>query len=472
MVSKTTGTKTVRKTTANPQPTNPVSSEGTNNQVSSSLASVATTATAAAKKAPVAAKRASAKKATSTQAARTTSTTAKKVAAKKVAVKKTTATKVGTRASTTASSTSTRASTASREVKSGDTISGSTPAQTRRNVIKDRVAARTEGKAASIAEVIANTEKADQPAKAYAMLENLSADDRDELLKVLRDEKRKLDLKSEENPDAVLVDNWQEEGAYPYRYLMSRRNYEYQKYNLQVELLKLQQWVQETGQRIVILFEGRDAAGKGGTIKRFMEHLNPRFARVVALQKPTTTELGQWYFQRYVQHLPTAGEIVLFDRSWYNRAGVERVMGFCTDEQYKEFMRQAPEFERNLVRSGIGLIKFWFSVSREEQRRRFRERQNHPLKQWKLSPIDMASLDKWEDYTKAKEAMFYHTDTSDSPWTVVKSNCKKRARLNAMRFVLHRFNYRNKDLNVIGKIDPLIVGRSNAIYEAGENVLI
>ena len=203
-----------------------------------------------------------------------------------------------------------------------------------------------------------------------------------------------------------------------------------------------------------------------------MEHLNPRFARVVALQKPTTTELGQWYFQRYVQHLPTAGEIVLFDRSWYNRAGVERVMGFCTDEQYKEFMRQAPEFERNLVRSGIGLIKFWFSVSREEQRRRFRERQNHPLKQWKLSPIDMASLDKWEDYTKAKEAMFYHTDTSDSPWTVVKSNCKKRARLNAMRFVLHRFNYRNKDLNVIGKIDPLIVGRSNAIYEAGENVLI
>ena len=222
----------------------------------------------------------------------------------------------------------------------------------------------------------------------------------------------------------------------------------------------------------MILFEGRDAAGKGGTIKRFMEHLNPRFARVVALQKPTTTELGQWYFQRYVQHLPTAGEIVLFDRSWYNRAGVERVMGFCTDEQYKEFMRQAPEFERNLVRSGIGLIKFWFSVSREEQRRRFRERQNHPLKQWKLSPIDMASLDKWEDYTKAKEAMFYHTDTSDSPWTVVKSNCKKRARLNAMRFVLHRFNYRNKDLNVIGKIDPLIVGRSNAIYEAGENVLI
>lgn len=361
--------------------------------------------------------------------------------------------------------------TTSREVNQGDTISGSTQEQTRSNVIQDRVGARAEGKVAAIVETVSQTEKSEQPAKAYAMLENLSADDRDELFKVLREEKRKLDSKREENPDSVLVDNWQEEGAYPYRYLMSRRNYEYQKYNLQVELLKLQQWVQETGQRIVILFEGRDAAGKGGTIKRFMEHLNPRFARVVALQKPTTTELGQWYFQRYVQHLPTAGEIVLFDRSWYNRAGVERVMGFCSDEQYKEFMRQAPEFERNLVRSGIALVKFWFSVSREEQRRRFRERQNHPLKQWKLSPIDMASLDKWEDYTKAKEAMFYHTDTSDSPWTVVKSNCKKRARLNAMRYVLHKFNYRNKDVSVIGKIDPLIVGRSNAIYEAGENLV-
>lgn len=361
--------------------------------------------------------------------------------------------------------------TTSREVNQGDTISGSTQEQTRSNVIQDRVGARAEGKAAAIVETVSQTEKSEQPAKAYAMLENLSADDRDELFKVLREEKRKLDSKREENPDSVLVDNWQEDGAYPYRYLMSRRNYEYQKYNLQVELLKLQQWVQETGQRIVILFEGRDAAGKGGTIKRFMEHLNPRFARVVALQKPTTTELGQWYFQRYVQHLPTAGEIVLFDRSWYNRAGVERVMGFCSDEQYKEFMRQAPEFERNLVRSGIALVKFWFSVSREEQRRRFRERQNHPLKQWKLSPIDMASLDKWEDYTKAKEAMFYHTDTSDSPWTVVKSNCKKRARLNAMRYVLHKFNYRNKDVSVIGKIDPLIVGRSNAIYETGENLV-
>lgn len=362
--------------------------------------------------------------------------------------------------------------TVAREAIEGDTMSGATLPQTRRNVVQNRVGSRVEGQAAAISETVSQTGKSDQPAKAYALLEGMSADDRTALLKVLREEKRRLDTRKEENPDSVLVENWQEEGAYPYRYLLTRRNYEYQKYNLQVELLKLQQWVQETGQRIVILFEGRDAAGKGGTIKRFMEHLNPRFARVVALQKPTTTELGQWYFQRYVQHLPTAGEIVLFDRSWYNRAGVERVMGFCSDEQYGEFMRQAPEFERNLVRSGIGLVKFWFSVSRDEQRRRFRERQNHPLKQWKLSPIDMASLDKWEDYTKAKEAMFYHTDTSDAPWTVVKSNCKKRARLNAMRYVLYKFNYTNKDTQVIGKIDPLIVGRSNAIYEAGENGLI
>jgi polyphosphate kinase len=225
------------------------------------------------------------------------------------------------------------------------------------------------------------------------------------------------------DPDDELADDWRE-GAYPYKNLMSRKSYERQKYRLQVELLKLQAWVKETGQKVVILFEGRDAAGKGGTIKRFMEHLNPRGARVVALEKPSETERGQWYFQRYVQHLPTAGEIALFDRSWYNRAGVERVMGFCNQEEYLEFMRQAPEFERNLVRSGVHLIKFWFSVSREEQRRRFKEREVHPLKQWKLSPIDLASLDKWDDYTKAKEAMFFYTDTADSPWTVIKSTTR------------------------------------------------
>jgi polyphosphate kinase 2 len=277
------------------------------------------------------------------------------------------------------------------------------------------------------------------------------------------------DLKIKVKPDDELSPNWRR-GGYPYKNLMSRKNYEKQKYRLQVELLKLQAWVKETGQRVVILFEGRDAAGKGGTIKRFMEHLNPRGARVVALEKPTETELGQWYFQRYVQHLPTKGEIVLFDRSWYNRAGVERVMGFCSDAEYVEFMRECPEFERNLVRSGIHLIKFWFSVSRPEQRRRFKERENHPLKQWKLSPIDMASLHKWPDYTKAKEAMFFYTDTADAPWTVVKSDCKKRARLNAMRYVLLNLPYGNKDLERIGQIDPLITGRANAVHEKGEAV--
>jgi polyphosphate kinase len=270
------------------------------------------------------------------------------------------------------------------------------------------------------------------------------------------------------NPDEELVKDWRD-GGYPYKNLMERSNYERQKYRLQVELLKLQAWVKETGQKVVVLFEGRDAAGKGGTIKRFMEHLNPRGARVVALEKPSEIERGQWYFQRYVQHLPTNGEIVLFDRSWYNRSGVERVMGFCSDQEYAEFVRQAPEFERMLVRNGTHLIKFWFSVSQEEQRRRFRERKVHPLKQWKLSPIDMASLDKWDDYTKAKEAMFFHTDTADSPWTVIKSNCKKRARLNALRYVLHKLPYTNKDTMRIGNLDPLIVGRANVVYERGEH---
>ena len=270
------------------------------------------------------------------------------------------------------------------------------------------------------------------------------------------------------NPDLELSAGWRE-GAYPYRHLLSRKSYEKQKCRLQVELLKLQAWVKETGARVIILFEGRDAAGKGGTIKRFMEHLNPRGARVVALEKPSEVESGQWYFQRYVQHLPTRGEIVLFDRSWYNRAGVERVMGFCSDAQYDQFMREAPEFERNLVRSGIHIFKFWFSVSREEQRRRFKERQGHPLKQWKLSPIDLASLDKWDDYTRAKEGMFLHTDTSDCPWMVIKSDCKKRARLNAMRYVLHRLPYTRKDVAVIGSADPLIVGRPSLVQVGFED---
>jgi len=260
-------------------------------------------------------------------------------------------------------------------------------------------------------------------------------------------------------------------GGYPYRKKMSRAAYEKKKANLQIELLKMQNWVKETGQRVVILFEGRDAAGKGGTIKRVMEHLNPRGARVVALEKPSEIEQGQWYFQRYIQNLPTAGEIVMFDRSWYNRAGVERVMGFCSSNQYLEFMRQAPELERMLVRSGIRLFKLWFSVSREEQFRRFQARKKDPLKQWKLSPIDMASLDKWEDYTEAKEAMFFYTDTADAPWTVVKSDDKKRARINAMRYLLSQIPYPNKNPDIVLEPDPLIVGSAAVIYEQGERVM-
>lgn len=304
-----------------------------------------------------------------------------------------------------------------------------------------------------------------------SILDGEAPADRKAILKALVQREKVKDASSKPEPvvsENELNEDWKN-GGYPYKNRMSRKLYEKEKYLLQVELLKLQTWVKETGQRVVILFEGRDAAGKGGTIRRFMEHLNPRGARVIALEKPTERELGQWYFQRYVPHLPTAGEIVLFDRSWYNRAGVERVMGFCTDEQYLEFMRECPEFERFLTRSGIYLIKFWFSVSRKEQRRRFKERQVHPLKRWKLSPIDMASLDKWDDYTKAKEAMFLNTDTVAAPWTVIKSDDKKRARLNAMRYVLHSLPYTDKDLDAIGAIDPLILGRANTIYEKGEH---
>lgn len=299
------------------------------------------------------------------------------------------------------------------------------------------------------------------------VLEGMSRDERVRLRDLAVQQESAMYGQLPIHPDDELIDDWRH-AVYPYRNLMRRSTYEKQKYQLQVELLKLQAWVKESGERVVIVFEGRDAAGKGGTIKRFMENLNPRGARVVALEKPSEAESGQWYFQRYVQHLPTRGEIVLFDRSWYNRAGVERVMGFCTDPEYHEFMRQAPEFERNLVRSGIHFVKLWFSVSQQEQQRRFAERQEHPLKQWKLSPIDLASLNKWDEYTAAKEAMFQATDTTDAPWMVVKSDCKKRARLNALRYVLHRLPYDSKDTGRIGQLDPLIVGRANVVYERGE----
>ena len=334
--------------------------------------------------------------------------------------------------------------------------------------IAESVAAATESKAHAIRDILGRAARGDSRGLAdsfEAILAGASPDDIVALRNLLSQQDDAARRIKHERIDGELADDWRE-GGYPYKHLMSRRSYERRKYELQVELLKLQAWVKETGQRVVILFEGRDAAGKGGTIKRFMEHLNPRGARVVALEKPSEIESGQWYFQRYVQHLPTRGEIVLFDRSWYNRAGVERVMGFCTDAQYEQFMREAPEFERNLVRNGIFLFKFWFSVSRAEQRRRFKERETHPLKQWKLSPIDKASLDKWDDYTRAKEAMFLHTDTQDAPWTVIKSDCKKRARLNAMRYVLHRMPYARKDLRTLGPVDPLIVGRPALVGSA------
>ncbi len=255
---------------------------------------------------------------------------------------------------------------------------------------------------------------------------------------------------------------------YPYEKKLKRDEYEAMKLDLQIELMKMQNWIKDSGERLVIACEGRDAAGKGGTIKRIMEHLNPRGARVVALEKPSEREKSQWYFQRYIQHLPSAGEIVLFDRSWYNRAGVERVMGFCKPQEYLEFMRQTPEFERMLTRTGIRLIKMWFSVSRNEQLRRFKAREHHPLKQWKLSPMDLASLDKWDEYTEAKEAMFFHTDTADAPWTVIKSDDKKRARINAMRYILQQVPYTNRDENVASAPDPLIVGIASELYEDGE----
>ena len=264
-------------------------------------------------------------------------------------------------------------------------------------------------------------------------------------------------------PDGTPVDTWRED--YPYDERLHRDVYEREKRLLQIELVKLQNWVKDTGRKIVIVFEGRDAAGKGGTIKRFMEHLNPRGARVVALEKPTENERTQWYFQRYVTNLPHAGEIVMFDRSWYNRAGVERVMGFCTEHEYEQFMRDAPEFERMLGRSDLSLTKFWFSVTRTEQRTRFVIRQVDPVRQWKLSPMDIESLDKWDEYTVAKEAMFFYTDTKEAPWTVVKSNDKKRARLEAMRHILEQYDYDGKDPEIVGKPDRKIIGSPALLSE-------
>jgi polyphosphate kinase 2 len=250
----------------------------------------------------------------------------------------------------------------------------------------------------------------------------------------------------------------------PYPERMRTKEYEKELLRLQIELVKLQSWVQSSGTRIAIVFEGRDAAGKGGAIKRFAEHLNPRVARTVALSKPNETERGQWYFQRYIGELPTAGEVALFDRSWYNRAGVERVMGFSTPTEYGEFLRQAPELERNLVEAGLHLFKLWFTVSREEQARRFEQRRTDPLKRWKLSPMDEAALGRFDEYSAARDAMLIATDSVAAPWTVVNSNDKKRARLESIRHVLHSFAYDHRDDAVTRAPDPLVVQPASALF--------
>jgi polyphosphate kinase 2 len=284
----------------------------------------------------------------------------------------------------------------------------------------------------------------------YAVLARLAAE------LGLRIERRKNGRMALVGPDGRRVQAWRENYPYPQR--LGRKAYEPAKRKLQIELLKLQRSVKTSGGRVLILFEGRDAAGKGGTIRRFTENLNPRGARVVALDKPDEHEQGENYLRRYLPHMPTAGEIVMFDRSWYNRAGVEQVMGFCRPDEYARFLLDAPEFERSLIAHGIMVIKLWFSITRTEQLSRFVSRQDDPVKRWKLSPVDLASLDKWDEYTRAKEAMFARTDVLAAPWTVIRSNDKKRARLEAMRYVLTLFDYEGKEASVVGHVDPLITG--------------
>lgn len=263
--------------------------------------------------------------------------------------------------------------------------------------------------------------------------------------------------------DAIKTANKGEilDSSFPFRERLSRKTYEKDMAALQIELAKMQTALKDSGQRVAIVFEGRDAAGKGGTIKRFRENLNPRGARTVALSKPTDTESTQWYFQRYIQHLPAAGEMTFFDRSWYNRGVVEKVFGFCTDQQRDHFFAQAPDFEKMLVDEGIILIKFWLNVGRAEQLRRFMARENDPLKQWKLSWIDVEGLKKWDAYTQAIGETFEHTNTDIAPWTIIRSDDKRRARLNAIRHVLHRVDYTHKDAKAIGQCDPTICGTTD-----------
>jgi polyphosphate kinase 2 len=341
-----------------------------------------------------------------------------------------------------------------RQAAAGDVVDTRSPERVERSAVSRATTRRETVSALALSDVLmrhahaaqnpgtAPAAEDDWLAQVRALIQGASPDEAKALQRLLFDSGKPSAPTTD--PDTELAPGWRE-GGYPYKNLMSRRQYEKQKYRLQVELLKLQAWVKETGQRVVILFEGRDAAGKGGTIKRLMENLNPRGARVVALEKPSEVERGQWYFQRYVEHLPTRGEIVLFDRSWYNRAGVERVMGFCTEDDVEEFFRTVPELERMLVRSGVILIKYWFSISDEEQFLRFQMRIHDPIKQWKLSPMDLESRRRWESYTKAKEDMLARTHIPEARWWVVEADDKKRARLNCIHHLLSQINYREVD---------------------------
>jgi polyphosphate kinase 2 len=269
--------------------------------------------------------------------------------------------------------------------------------------------------------------------------------------------------------DPELADDIKEKaltsGGYPYDKKLKKDPYADELEPLQIELLKLQAHVQKQGERIVVLLEGRDAAGKGGTINAIMQHLNPRHARAVALTKPTDAEAGQWYFQRYAAQLPTKGDMVLFDRSWYNRAGVERVMGFCSPEQVEVFLREAPQFEGMLVRDGIRLFKFFLTIGREAQLERFHERRHDPLKQWKLTDIDRAAIGKWDAYTEAQEDLFRFTHTSAAPWTAIRFNDQRRGRLEAIRVLLSAIDYKDKDKKLVGKPDPKIVGSGPGFFD-------
>ncbi len=269
--------------------------------------------------------------------------------------------------------------------------------------------------------------------------------------------KRSFDIDDPELPGWI-EDKAFSSGGFPYDKKLDRDEYEETLERLQIELVKAQYWLQATGKRVVAVYEGRDAAGKGGLIFVTRAYLNPRSARVVALAKPTETEQGQWYYQRYVAQFPTAGEFVLFDRSWYNRAGVEPVMGFCTQEQYEKFLAETPDFERMVITDRIVFFKFWLDIGREMQIKRFHDRRHDPLKTWKLSPMDIAALNKWDDYTRKRDRMLEETHKAWAPWTIVRANDKRRARINAIRSILHRLDYEGKDKKAIGEIDDRIVG--------------